>query len=97
MSQILNALNTTLKDRIMVLDGAYGTLLQAHGLKEDDYRGVAFAGHNMPSAKLTSSVPHNAASFKYVAPMCFQCVIIVGLALLTCQMPSRPSRRCDGC
>jgi 5-methyltetrahydrofolate--homocysteine methyltransferase len=48
MSQILNALRNTLKDRIMVLDGAYGTLLQAHGLKEDDYRGEMFAGHNQP-------------------------------------------------
>ena len=31
--------------RIMVLDGAYGTLVQSHGLSEAEYRGDRFADH----------------------------------------------------
>ena len=37
-----------LKQRIMVLDGAMGTSIQAYKLQEDDYRGTAFADHHMP-------------------------------------------------
>ncbi len=34
-----------LAERILVLDGATGTLIQAYGLGEADYRGERFAGH----------------------------------------------------
>jgi methionine synthase I (cobalamin-dependent) len=33
-----------LERRILVIDGAMGTLLQAHGLSEDDYRGERLRG-----------------------------------------------------
>ena len=33
-----------LKDRILILDGAMGTMIQRYGLTEEDYRGSIFAG-----------------------------------------------------
>ena len=38
-------LKALLEQRILVLDGAMGTMIQRHGLKEADYRGERFAGH----------------------------------------------------
>ena len=38
------ALVHELERRILVLDGSMGTLLQAHGLSEEDYRGERLAG-----------------------------------------------------
>jgi 5-methyltetrahydrofolate--homocysteine methyltransferase len=35
----------TLKRRIVIIDGAMGTMIQAHKLEEADYRGRQFAGH----------------------------------------------------
>ena len=35
-----------LKQRILLLDGAMGTLIQAHNLQEADFRGERFADHN---------------------------------------------------
>ena len=37
-----------LTERLLVLDGATGTMQQAYGLTESDYRGERFAGHNLP-------------------------------------------------
>lgn len=37
-----NAINEALKQRILLLDGAMGTMIQAHELKEEDYRGERF-------------------------------------------------------
>jgi 5-methyltetrahydrofolate--homocysteine methyltransferase len=34
-----------LRERILVLDGAMGTMVQQHGLAENDYRGARFADH----------------------------------------------------
>ncbi|WOJ95863.1 methionine synthase [Congregibacter brevis] len=34
-----------LRDRILVIDGAMGTMIQAEGLTEEDYRGERFSGH----------------------------------------------------
>ena len=34
-----------LKDRILVLDGAMGTMVQGYGLKETDFRGLEFKNH----------------------------------------------------
>ena len=39
-------LKETLKDRILVLDGAMGTMVQRYGLGDDDFRGTLLAGHN---------------------------------------------------
>jgi len=38
-------INRLLADRILVLDGAWGTLLQSRGLEESDFRGERFASH----------------------------------------------------
>ncbi|HET6651035.1 MAG TPA: methionine synthase [Nocardioides sp.] len=38
-------LTTALRERILVMDGAMGTLIQSHGLGEDDYRGEVYADH----------------------------------------------------
>ncbi|MBI4208160.1 MAG: methionine synthase [Deltaproteobacteria bacterium] len=38
-------IETVLKQRILVLDGAMGTMIQRYRLKEEDYRGSRFADH----------------------------------------------------
>ncbi len=38
-----DALTTLLRERVLVLDGAMGTMIQRHGLSEADYRGDRFA------------------------------------------------------
>ena len=38
-------LSTLLQQRLLVLDGAMGTMIQRHGLQEADYRGTRFADH----------------------------------------------------
>ena len=40
-----NSLVDTLKRRIVIIDGAMGTMIQAHNLGEGDYRGKEFARH----------------------------------------------------
>ena len=37
-----------LEERILVLDGAMGTMIQAHELQEADFRGERFADHGAP-------------------------------------------------
>lgn len=37
-----------LKERILVLDGAMGTMIQSHNLTEEDYRGTELLKHPMP-------------------------------------------------
>ena len=39
------ALPQLLKERIVILDGAMGTMIQRHRLSEADYRGARFADH----------------------------------------------------
>src|SRR5262245_17851529 len=38
-------LQNLLRQRLLILDGAMGTMVQQHGLKEADYRGTRFAEH----------------------------------------------------
>ena len=38
-------LQSLLQQRLLVLDGAMGTMIQRHGLQEADYRGERFADH----------------------------------------------------
>ena len=38
-------LRDLLSQRILILDGAMGTMIQRHGLVEADYRGTRFAAH----------------------------------------------------
>src|SRR5260370_24405855 len=33
------------RERILLLDGSWGVLIQGYGLKEEDYRGARFADH----------------------------------------------------
>ncbi|MDE0739383.1 MAG: methionine synthase [Planctomycetota bacterium] len=43
---IEESLRAALADRILVLDGAMGTMIQAHPLTEDDFRGERFSDHS---------------------------------------------------
>ncbi len=40
------ALDRLIQDRVLVLDGAMGTMVQRHHLTEADFRGTRFAGHD---------------------------------------------------
>ena len=42
-----SALTDTLRQRILILDGAMGTMVQKHHLQEDDYRGARFADRSL--------------------------------------------------
>ncbi|MCM8527769.1 MAG: homocysteine S-methyltransferase family protein, partial [Lentisphaeraceae bacterium] len=44
----IQRIKAVLKDRIMVLDGAMGSLLQGYKLGEEDFRGDRFKDHHMP-------------------------------------------------
>lgn len=38
----MQRLNEIIKERILILDGAMGTMIQGYGLNEDDFRGQRF-------------------------------------------------------
>lgn len=40
-----DGLRETLNKRIMIIDGAMGTMIQRHKLQEEDFRGTEFASH----------------------------------------------------
>ena len=42
------ALDALAAQRILVIDGAMGSMIQTYGLTEEDFRGSRFAGHNRP-------------------------------------------------
>mgnify|MGYP006083698241 FL=1 len=42
------SLTEILKERILILDGAMGTMIQRHPLEEEDFRGERFKDHNSP-------------------------------------------------
>ena len=42
----IEALKTAAKERILILDGSWGVMIQRQGLSEEDFRGERFAGHN---------------------------------------------------
>ncbi len=44
----ISALNQAIRERILVLDGAMGTMIQSYGLDEADYRGDQFKDHGVP-------------------------------------------------
>ena len=46
----MSLLHDTLKKRIMVLDGAMGTMIQRYNLTESDFRGAEFENHPQPLA-----------------------------------------------
>ena len=45
--QWLEQLTQTLGERIVVLDGAMGTMIQSHELGEDTFRGERFQNHRV--------------------------------------------------
>lgn len=45
MATLYQTLRNELERRILVLDGAMGTMIQQHELEEGDFRGTRFAGH----------------------------------------------------
>src|SRR5204863_2555848 len=47
MTETEKILRATLAKRIVLLDGAMGTMIQRHKLKEADYRGERFANHSV--------------------------------------------------
>ncbi len=42
----ITLLESALRERILIIDGAMGSMIQGYGLGEDDYRGSRFADHN---------------------------------------------------
>ena len=42
----MSKLKEKLKDRILIMDGAMGTMLQSYNLKEKDFRGSRFKNHS---------------------------------------------------
>jgi len=46
----VSTLKALLSERILVLDGAMGTMLQAYAFTEEDFRGKPFANHHIPLA-----------------------------------------------
>ncbi len=50
-----NPLIETLKRRIVIIDGAMGTMIQTHKLEEADYRGKEFAAMGGICASATTS------------------------------------------
>ncbi|BDC99881.1 homocysteine S-methyltransferase family protein [Persicobacter psychrovividus] len=43
-----HSITDLLKDRILILDGAMGTMIQRHTLEEEDFRGTRFKDHPCP-------------------------------------------------
>src|SRR5690554_2869475 len=48
MKSRVKALHDAFNNRILVLDGAMGTMIQKHKLTEEDFRGSRFADHSQP-------------------------------------------------
>jgi len=42
------ALKTAARERILILDGSWGVMIQRRGLSEDDFKGERFADHPLP-------------------------------------------------
>ena len=47
-TDLLSSIRESLARRIMIMDGAMGTMIQGYGLTEGDYRGSDFANHSSP-------------------------------------------------
>ncbi|MFN3200613.1 MAG: methionine synthase [Bradymonadia bacterium] len=48
MTKSRHPLELAVADRILVLDGAMGSMIQRYGLEEEDYRGTVYAEHPKP-------------------------------------------------
>lgn len=49
----IHSLHEAIKQRILILDGAMGTMIQSYKLQEADYRGERFANYHMDIAGVT--------------------------------------------
>lgn len=47
-SERIAALHKAAKERILVLDGSWGVMIQRENLTEEDFRGERFTNHNHP-------------------------------------------------
>jgi len=47
MNPVFERLNALLRERILILDGAMGTMIQAHQFSEEDFRGERFKNHEL--------------------------------------------------
>ena len=47
-ADVLSALEAAVRERILILDGAMGTMIQRHTLEEEDFRGARFADWHRP-------------------------------------------------
>lgn len=48
MNRLVEKFEDALRKRVLVLDGAMGTMIQTHDLQEDDYRGEIWKDHEFP-------------------------------------------------
>ena len=53
----IQTLLASLDDRILILDGAMGTMIQAYRLSEDDYRGDRFRDWERCAARVRETAP----------------------------------------
>src|SRR6478735_11640861 len=44
----MKSIQECLKERILIIDGAMGTMIQRHALEESDFRGERFKDHKYP-------------------------------------------------
>jgi 5-methyltetrahydrofolate--homocysteine methyltransferase len=47
-----------MRERIIIIDGAMGTMIQRHKLQEDDYRGIGFDGAAWDPSIATHKLSH---------------------------------------
>ena len=59
LALIDEALYHVAKSRILVLDGAMGTMIQAHDFQENDYRGERFADWHSDVKGIKDGFDHN--------------------------------------
>ena len=48
MNSVFSKLQKLTQERIVILDGAMGTMIQKHQLKDKDFRGQRFQKHSIP-------------------------------------------------
>ncbi len=48
MANVSHPIETLLQERILIIDGAMGTMIQGYDLEEEDFRGTRFADHPIP-------------------------------------------------
>ena len=57
--EVYDLLNQLIQNRILVLDGAMGTMIQRHNLVEEDFRGDRFISHHLDLKGNNLSLIHN--------------------------------------